>query len=374
MMPNMPASLASFITDLEGFGITPNITPAQAATLTPTQAFYSFAFLDLQTSLGSPSWSCALFALDTGPTSGSIPVSSPWSAKLDPTGTGNVLFTPQFNGAAGWANFGWSEFHSLQVSVRKTRGNYTFAANYVFSKSIDNASSPENGDLVPGANGATNPFNGLIYTPFALGQSRSLSDFNLKHNFNASFGYQLPFGHGQHFGNSAGHLANAIIGGWEVTGLIHWRSGFPLSPSEGFNFPTDFFLTGPGQALGPLVSQVTRNITPVGNFPNLFSDPSAVINEIGPVLPGFTGSRNVIIGPGFATFDADVHKSFALPWSENQHLQLRVSAYNVFNSVNFADNLSLDPTIPNTFGQFTNTIGNPQGGGRQMEFAVRFEF
>jgi len=282
-----------------------------------------------------------------------------------------VLYTPQFNGLGGWSNFGWSAYHSLQVSVRKTRGNYTFAANYVFSKSIDNASTGENADIAPGSNAG---FTGLIYTPFDLGQSRSLSDFNLKHNFNASFGYRLPFGKGQHFGANAGRWRDAIIGGWEVTGLVHWRSGFPLSPSEGFNFPTDFFLTGPGQALGALPSQVTRNITPVGSLPNLFSDPTATLNEIGPVLPGFTGSRNVIIGPAFANLDADIHKSFAMPWSDFQHLQLRISAYNVFNSVNFGDGLSLDPTLPNTFGQFTGTIGNSQGGGRQMEFAVRYEF
>ena len=49
----------------------------------------------------------------------------------------------------------------------------------------------------------------------------------------------------------------------------------------------------------------------------------------------------------------DVHKTFLMPWSERQRLQLRVSAYNLFNSVNFYDGfLSLDPTEPNTFGQF----------------------
>jgi hypothetical protein len=93
------------------------------------------------------------------------------------------------------------------------------------------------------------------------------------------------------------------------------------------------------------------------------------------VLPGFSGSRNVIIGPAFADFDADVHKSFSMPWSERQQLVIRVSVFNVFNSVNFGDaGVSLDPTLGNTFGQFTNTIGNLQGGARQMEFAVRFEF
>ena len=43
-----------------------------------------------------------------------------------------------------------------------------------------------------------------------------------------------------------------IIGGWEVTGIVQWHSGFPQSPGEGFNFATDFFLTGPGTLSAPL--------------------------------------------------------------------------------------------------------------------------
>jgi hypothetical protein len=92
------------------------------------------------------------------------------------------------------------------------------------------------------------------------------------------------------------------------------------------------------------------------------------------VLPGFSGSRNTIIGPAFADFDADLHKSFVMPWSDGQRLQIRISAFNVFNSVNFGDGgLSLNPQL-STFGQFSNTIGSRQGGARQMEFAARYEF
>ena len=46
------------------------------------------------------------------------------------------------------------------------------------------------------------------------------------------------------------------------------------------------------------------------NFiPNVFSNPATAANAIGPVLPGFSGSRNTITGPGFADFDADIHKT-----------------------------------------------------------------
>ncbi len=327
--------------------------------LSPTQAFYAYAFQALQSSLGSPSWSCALFFMDLSPGEG---LQTPYNSNLDPTGTGNVLFTPQFNALEGWANYGWSEYNSLQVSVRRRVGNLTWSANYTYSKSIDDASSPQN----------SGTFGGLIYTPFDLGQQRSLSDFDMKHNFNGEFGYRLPFGRGQRFGAGSGKLVDELIGGWEVTGIVQWHSGFPQSPGEGFNFATDFFLTGPGTLSAPLKSDINRN---VAGIPNLFSDPAAALADIQPTLPGGAGTRNVFFGPAFSSVSMDVHKSFLMPWSDHQRLQLRVSVYNLFNSVNFYDGgLSLDPTEPNTFGQFSSTIGNPQGGGRQMEFGARFEF
>jgi hypothetical protein len=359
MMPNMPLVASQF-----------NCAPSNVACqtfyqgLTPTQAFYSTAFQILQGSLGSPSWSCAIFFMDVGPSA--FGTSSPWNTALDPSGSGDVLFTPQFNGMGGWANFGWSAYNSLQIGVRKRKGNYTFAANYVFSKEMDDASTPENGG---------GQFAGLIYTPWDLAQQRAVGDFNLKHNFSGEFGYILPFGRGQRFGGGASKLTNELIGGWEITGIVQWHSGLPQSTSEGFNFPTDFFLTGFATQSGTITSNINRNLNMPNVLPNLFANPNAALNLVQPTLPGFVGSRNAITGPAFASLAMDVHKSFVMPWSERQRLQLRVSAYNLFNSVNFGDGgLSLDATIPNLFGTLSNTIGNRQGGGRQMEFGARFEF
>ncbi|HUK30653.1 MAG TPA: hypothetical protein VLV89_06030, partial [Candidatus Acidoferrum sp.] len=149
----------------------------------------------------------------------------------------------------------------------------------------------------------------------------------------------------------------------------------PQSTSEGFNFPTDFFLTGFASQSGTITSMINRNIGQANVLPNIFANPNSALALVQPTLPGFVGSRNAITGPAFSSVAMDVHKSFVMPWSERQLLQLRVSAYNIFNSVNFGDGgLSLDATIPNLFGTLSNTIGNRQGGGRQMEFGARFEF
>jgi hypothetical protein len=106
--------------------------------------------------------------------------------------------------------------------------------------------------------------------------------------------------------------------------------------------------------------------------PNLFATASAAFNNIAFTLPGLPGSRNVFTGPAYASVDMGLDKTFLMPWSERQNMQFRVTAYNVFNSVNF-NNFNIDPTSPGTFGNFTSTAG-PRGGAREMEFAVRYSF
>jgi hypothetical protein len=362
-MPNMPNSVAA---------LTGN--PALAS-LTPTQAYYAFQFA---VEPGGPSWACANYAADVYEKYG---LPSPWSKQLDPTGNGHVIYSQQFNSLGGWTNWANSNYNSLQASVHHTAGHAVFTASYVFSKSIDNDSSAENADV----GGNYGSLVGLIQNPFSLRQNRSVSDFNLRHNFNGNVVYRLPFGHGETFGNDSGRLLNAVIGGWELTGLVRWRSGFPLSPGNGFYYPTNYQRNGPGTLIHPVTSHVTRNGP--GGVPNLFSDPAAILaDDFEYTLPGLSGSRNAITGPAYFSTDAGIYKTFLMPWSDRQRLQFRATAFNLFNNVNFSpgapfapgnesgwNGLTLDPTSPSTFGQFSQTDG-PRGGAREMEFAVRYEF
>ena len=352
MLPNMPAFLAAEFPKTAGY-----------ANLTPTQAFYAFSVR-----AAGQSWSCALFPIDTDPSPGGIP--SPWNTTVDPQRDGLVLFQPQFQSLPGWTNWANSNFHSLQVTLRKNVGIANFTANYVFSKSIDNDSTAENGDLSPLGNGT---LAGLIQNPFDLRLGRGLSDFNLKHNFNGNFILELPFGRGRRFGGNANRFVDAAIGGWVYSGTARWHSGFPFSPSNGFNFPTNFFLTTPGTVVTPFQTSITRD----GAFgrPNLFADPKAALADVSFTLPGLPGSRNYFTGPAYADADMGVYKTFKMPWSEHQQLQFRVTVFNVFNSVNF-NNFTTDPTSPGTFGNFTTTAGPQTGsaGARDMEFAIRFSF
>jgi len=363
LMQNMPAFTAGWYGD------------SSFASLTPTQAFYAYAI-----GSWSPSWSCALFAMDTvnTPTSFAFGLPTPWNSSIDPQSDGFVLFTPQFSSLPGWTNFGNSNYHSLQVSLRKSSGPVVYGVNYVYSKGIDNTSGSENQDNVPNGNLSNGTLNGLIQNPFDLRGNRARSDFDLRHNVNGFWSADLPFGAGKKFGKSSGRVLDAVIGGWQWTGTVRFRTGFPLSPSNGFNFPTNFFLTSSGtlqQSVGTNLGRCRGSGDgSTGCFPNLFSDPAAVVNQILPTLPGEGGTRNVFTGPAYFVTDMGVYKTIKMPWEHQQRLQFRVTAFNVFNTVNFSDVfLSLDPTSPSTFGQPTSTAG-PRGGQREMEFAIRYEF
>jgi hypothetical protein len=148
------------------------------AGLTPSQAFYSYF------AATAPEYAQALPAIDS-----LLGGRSPWSRSVDPQQDGFVLLQPQFTNAPTWMNWGASNYHSLQIGARKSTGRSLFGANYVLSKSIDNASSPENADV----NGMT----GQIPNAFRSGAQRGLSDFDVRHNFNAYWVANLPFGKGQ---------------------------------------------------------------------------------------------------------------------------------------------------------------------------------
>ena len=337
---------------------------------TPTQAFYELA------SGFAPDWGDALaFGIDTVAGGGA---GSPWNSTVDPQQDGFVLYQRQYSSLPAWVNWGSSTYHSLQAGLRKNSRNVTFGVNYVFSKSIDNGSAPENADLF--SQSGLVALNGQIANPLDPRADRARSDFDLRHNFNAYWLTALPFGRGQHFLSSASKGLQAVIGDWQFAGSMRARSGFPISPSNGFNFPTNFELTPPGTLLGAIHTHVTQRDK--NGFPNLFgNDPEAVAALLDFTRPGGSGTRNGLNGPGYFTADMTVTKGFRLPWSEKQQLIFSAAAYNVFNNVNFSELFvqGLQPQVGTsfnpTFGRFNGTTNSLRGGNnRDMEFGLRFEF
>jgi hypothetical protein len=322
--------------------------------LTPTQAFYAMA------AGARGDWTAPLTAIDTGYEAGA----SPWSRRIDPQGNGYVLFHPQYRSLPTYTNLGWSNYNSLQLTVRRSVGTALLGANYVLSKSIDNGSTPENNDIMLGR-GAD-----MIQNPFDLATARAASNFDLRHNFNAHTVVELPVGRGRAWGRDMAGWLDGVVGGWTVTSVWRWRSGFPLSIANGSAFATNSMNVGTATLAGSADTSVTK--TDPSGAPNLFTDPNDALRHFAYTRPGGVGSRNALRGPSYFSLDVGIHKRIALPGGPSRRLELRATAFNLLNTVNFATTYFQNTRSLNSgnFGRLSSTAG----GARQMELALRYEF
>jgi hypothetical protein len=208
-----------------------------------------------------------------------------------------------------------------------------------------------------------------IYNAWSPNQTRAVSDYDTTHQFNANWLIELPFGRGKPIGRQSQGLLNGTIGGWQLSGLARWTSGFPVSIGNGSQWPTDWELAGFATKIG---HPVARTTTSPGGTVNIFSDPTGPtgLGAFRADFPSESGTRNCIRGQGFAELDLGLSKSWKLPWSERQALKFRWEAFNVPNLVRF-DVQSVQTAIDQgSFGNYSGLLTNP----RVMQFALRYEF
>ena len=113
-----------------------------------------------------------------------------------------------------------------------------FDLNYTFSKSIDFGSDTERTTEY-----ASNRH--IVEYVEALHYDRGVSDFDTKNLLTLNFVDKLPFGTGQHFLGSAGPVTNAVIGGWQLSGIYRLSSGLPFTLYEQ-SFQTNLRLSRQG--------------------------------------------------------------------------------------------------------------------------------
>jgi len=266
-----------------------------------------------------------------------------------------TFFPIQGSSMPTWMNAGRAVYHSLSVSLRRAYSNgLSFDFNYTWSHSLDLGSAAESG---------AGPQGAAIQNIFNIGEFRGSSDFDIRHNISANFLYELPFGKGKPFFANAPKWANQVIGGWQLSSVIRYRTGLPTAVAGDLAYNANYWLSSLAILTSPVKTGVT--IDQNGN-PSIFANTNAS-NSFADELPGHSGTRAAIrLAPMFNT-DITLAKSFRLPW-EGQRIQLRAEAFNAFNNVNFI-NPSLSLISPLTFGEFQNVM-DP----RTMQFALRYEF
>lgn len=282
-----------------------------------------------------------------------------------PKGGAYSYYNPQFATLYMFKSMGTANYNAAQFSLRhKMTHGVQFDFNYTYSKSIDLASDAERVGTI-GGNGAQ------IQNAFSPFQFRAPSDFDATHQITANWIAELPFGRNRAIGRNINGVADAFIGGWQLSGLTRWESGFPFSVTNGYQWPTDWDLSGNAYQTAPLKVGTFHNPSDP-SIVSAFSNFSAAQGSFREPFPGEAGQRNNLRGPGYFTMDMGLSKRWHIPGREGQSLQLRWEVFNVFNTVRF-DPLSINAVMDysgSSFGQYTRLSTNP----RVMQFALRYEF
>ncbi|HXN25248.1 MAG TPA: TonB-dependent receptor [Candidatus Dormibacteraeota bacterium] len=279
---------------------------------------------------------------------------------------------PDFGNITGGyiSSVGNSTYNGLQVRLeRRLSGGLSFLSSYNWSKSIDqNFGISEGGDSSDFfAQDARN-----------LKAERGPSDYDTRHRWVFSYVYDLPFGKGRRFSN-ANRVINALIGGWQTTGILTLQTARPFTVTMG----RDASNTGGGSDRPNLIGEWRiSNPTPNRWFNTCTIDPQGVLANCAAgekpawaiPAPGTFGNagRNILRGDGLKNFDLGLFRSFRI--TERQGLQFRAELFNLANHPNlYFPEARIDQG--RRLGSITRAAFQSQTGAqRQMQLAVKYIF
>ena len=254
-------------------------------------------------------------------------------------------FSSQFAAVTYQKTIGNSSYNALEISLRHESGRLQLLLGYTCSKSLDQSSSL--GDPV-------NPVNPQL--------SRALSAFDMRHNFVASYKYNLPT-------ESLFRGRNRWTEGWSLSGITRFSTGLPVTlynnndSSLLGSIPNGINNNGvdtPNYIPGPLeLNTDPRNGKPAFNTA-LFSLPA--LGQMG------TAARRFFSGPGIENFDLALLKHLRL--TESKSLEFRAEAFNVFNHAQFYGPAVVNGNISSpAFGQIVSAASP-----RILQVAAKFHF
>jgi hypothetical protein len=217
-----------------------------------------------------------------------------------------------------------SNYNSLQATVQKRFGSgINLLSNFAWAKSLDE-----------GTFGPSNQFD------FAsnYGNSDAVRPFS----WVTAAVWQLPFGHGKPFGSDLSGPAQAIAGGWTLSGIYNFEGGQYFTPTLANSASLNSTIgLRPNRIRSGQVSDPNRN---------KWFDPTAFTV---PALYVYGNSgRNILVGPRFSSADLSLQKEFG--FTEKAHLELKWDVFNAFNHTNLSNpNSSVDTS---TAGQITGIV------------------
>jgi Carboxypeptidase regulatory-like domain len=321
-------------------------------------------------------------------------------------GTAGSLYlrdNPQFNdpncGTAGFPPCGAEtlagtnmsnsdqKYNALQAVLQKRMSNgLEGQVAYTWSKCMSN--SPGYFGTGWGSTGATSsggqPGWENIYNPRL---NWGPCYYDQTHIFTSYVTYALPLGRGKQFGHDMNPALNAVLGNWEIGGIVTLHSGNALTlnnfggwgvggNSDNTNGIGPYTLANLPDCNGP-VKIINQTVLSSGGTPGYiqYIDPSP--SNVSPAAPNTFGTCGVgnVRGPAYANFDLSLHKGFL--FTENTKLEFRFEALNAFNHPVWTfsggpANGSFDPGTAGSNVNFGRITGSQSP--RILQLALKFSF
>jgi Carboxypeptidase regulatory-like domain len=299
---------------------------------------------------------------------------------------------PRFSAVTQLATGENSHYNGLQLTAMKRLGHgLQGQLNYTWSRCMDTVSN--GGFLQFSAGGILSPL------PGELARDYGPCDYDIRHNLNAQYVYQLPL----HISN---HQLAHVLNGWQISGTMFWHSGVPFSVlSTPYSANGNGIVQGSGPQFASVVTGVplyehhpVAGVTQPGTLQWL--NPAAFVSAVDPSTGQCVGGddpqhcefgslgRNALRGPDFVWNDFYLTKWF--PVGERVKLRVEAQFFNVFNHPNFGlPSMTLagipgEPPTQTGFGALAYTTSPPTGllgvglGGdsspRMIAFQARLEF
>jgi hypothetical protein len=211
----------------------------------------------------------------------------------------------------------FSTYNAAEISFRHRWAQaMQLGVSYTISKFIDNSSGP--GEWA-------NAGSSQVRNWYNLSAEKSLDGNDIPQSLVVNYVYQLPVGHGKKFGSNLTGVGDAVLGGWQVSGITTLKKGFPLSIVSATNNTNSF---GGGQRPNLIGDPHVSNPTINEWFNvNAFAQPAPfTFGNVPRYMPNLRA-------PGITNWDLAIEKSWR--WNERWRVQFRGEMYNTFNNVNF---------------------------------------
>ncbi len=266
---------------------------------------------------------------------------------------GNPTLVGEIGDIVGTATTGLQAYDALQVSLTKhmTQGlQFQFTGTWSKVMTNDIGFYGQGGqDCGPG------PFFQDLYN---MGAEWAPAEFDAGYTFSAGYVYNLPIGRGLRFATHLNPVANTLLGGWKVSGIITYNSGFPTTVGANDVSGTTS-LDYRANCVAPVTYPHGVGLGTTWFSPSSFAQPVA----------GTFGSCGIdtVWGPNLIDWDTGFMKDFSLGKSESRRFEFRAEFINFTNTPEFSGPLGYVDSPAD--GQITGA-----GNSRVIQLGAKFYF